>query len=86
MDVGKNIRPGNFAPWVRFFTNDSGVGMGENFIGHRPRGGQGGSLLVAVGTKQAREWGKILLAVFCPNWDTGGVRPGQGYAHGVSRR
>ena len=51
MDVGKNIRPGNFDPWVRFFTNDSGVGMGKNFIDPWPRGVQGGSLLVAVGTK-----------------------------------
>ena len=64
MDVGKNFRPGYFGRAILFFTNDSGVGMGKNFIELWARGVQGGSLLVAVGTKQAREWGKILLGLY----------------------
>ena len=63
MDMGKNFRPGYFGVAIPFFTNDSGVDMGKNFIRYWPRG-QGGSLLVAVGTKQAREWGKILFGLF----------------------
>ncbi len=51
VDVGKNIRPDHFGAAIPFFTNDSGVGMGKTFIGLGREGVQGGSLLVAVGTK-----------------------------------
>ena len=64
MDMGKNFRPGHFGVAIPFFTNDSGVDMGKNFIWYWPRGVQGGSLLVAVGTKQACEWGKILFGLY----------------------